>query len=454
MKLDAHQLPLVSEEFNLQELLTEVRSTLQPVAAEARVHLRMVHPYVDDHLTAAPSTSASSSTSPSASTTPPAFICEGDVGRVRQVLLNLVSNAIKYSRPGYSVDVCIRHLLHRPASGLQPTNPAYHYHSPSAPAEAPSEDPTTFFLHVQVADAGCGISASRLAHIFASFSQGDSHQLTRRFDGAGLGLGLCAKLMDLMRGQLLVESKEGDGSVFHALLPLRWASDDFALLGELARWEPLPSPSLRPVADSPQQAGHGRRQTNINLGNDAADDPRSRSAPLPNRALCNLPSPTQSVLRSISGVSPGSRPRTLPSASVSVAPSQTVLIVDDNAVNLKVAARLLQKSGYVCVCAAGGREALEVVSSQHVDVVLMDLQMPNMDGLECTRQIRVLEAKAALFDDARRLPIIALTASAGADVEEMCRKAGMNGCMFKPCGREAMCDAIAQAVSTSHATVF
>ena len=429
-KLDSDELSLRIDEFNLRQLLSAVHSTLQPAFDESRVSLSLVHPFVDEAAGA---------------------IFEGDERRIRQILLNLLGNALKFSKRGHGVEVRAVLLDAPPVQGLQPSNASYYYHSATVPRE-PRTEHFDVHLYVQVADMGCGISHDRLSQIFTLFSQSDQRLLKRRFEGAGLGLSLCRKLVELMKGQLLVESKVDDGSVFHVLIPLRWADDSNPTARQLSmHWRPPPSQLRRPEA-SPHLAYEqpGQRFTNLNHGK---DDARSDSAPMPTRPLSALPSQLIRRSETSSGTaSPLFRTRTpLQSpTSTEVKPvSGTVLIVDDNQVNLKVAVRMLHSAELHCVCAASGREALRLVQSQQIDVVLMDLQMPEMDGLECTAQIRDLEAQHMLHSGTSRwkLPIIALTASDSADLEQLCRVRGMDGCLFKPCGKQALRKAVMEKIA-------
>jgi len=117
-----------------------------------------------------------------------------------------------------------------------------------------------------------------------------------------------------------------------------------------------------------------------------------------------------------------------------------ILIVDDNLINLKVAARMLSSSAHTCICAQSGKEALEIVKTRPIDIVLMDVQMPDIDGLECTRRIRQMEKAKMLHKTGKRngdkmLPIIAVTASEGSEMTAHCLAAGMDSCIFKPCSR-------------------
>ena len=424
-RLEAGQLTLSRTQFSLRDLFTDLRAILSKAASDSQVLLHLHDPYEQS-----PSSASAS-----------ALLCEGDVGRLRQLILNLILNAIKFSSADHAVEVRVRHLLHCPLA-LTPSNPTYHYHQPVITRSPPS-GPDTFYLYVTVADAGCGIPAERLSHMFNSFSQGDQAELARRFDGAGLGLGLSRKLIELMGGLMMVESREGDGSVFHALLPLTWALGDGAGREALAAYEPPLAKTLRPAGIASPARRDNRRLTNFNHTQGA--DARSSSL-LANHRIDVLPATPTTSTRTVSAAMPRGGAAALAVLPSSPTRAYTILIVDDNAVNLKVASHMFHGKDYATLCASGGYAALDLVQSQAVDVVIMDLQMPDMDGAECTRRIRTLEKAGLLHSSKWRLPIIALTASAGADVERLCKSVGMDGCMFKPCSRDELRSAIADAI--------
>ena len=218
-----------------------------------------------------------------------------------------------------------------------------------------AEDADTLTLRVEVRDTGIGIAPEAQGNLFQAFSQGDS-STTRRFGGTGLGLAISRRLVELMGGQLGVDSEVGCGSTF-------WFT---VRLGKAQTLQPLAAPA--PLAPMP-----------------------------PLRA----------------GAPSGVRGR--------------ILAVEDNAVNKKVITRFLEKAGFQVDVADNGLQAVAAVARVDYDAVLMDCQMPEMDGFEATAAIRASEAGTA-----RHLPIIALTASAmGAD-RERCIAAGMDDYLSKP----------------------
>ena len=256
----------------------------------------------------------------------------GDPMRLRQVLLNLVGNATKFTEAG-SVSVRVM------------------------PADAAGEIER---LRFEVSDTGIGIAESEQARLFEKFSQADS-SITRRYGGTGLGLAICRELVALMGGEIGVVSKQGAGSTFWFELPL-------------ARGSP------------------GRLQT--------------AHAPLP------APHAASRKLR--------------------------ILVAEDNGVNQRFMAVLLRKAGHSATMVENGHEAVAAVRDGDYDVVLMDVQMPELDGIEATRQIRALPSPR------NRIPIIALTAYAMKGAREEYLAAGMDDFVAKPFETALLLDKLAR----------
>ena len=247
----------------------------------------------------------------------------GDPNRVRQVVSNLLGNALKFAEGGTIT-----------LSG--------------ACVDGPPEDARRW-IRIRVQDTGIGIAPAQLAQLFQRFSQADA-STTRRFGGSGLGLVICRHLIELMGGSVHVESEPGKGSTFWFDLPL---------------WPPL--------------------------------------APACGRA------------RPADAVPAGVAPR-----------KARILVAEDNLVNQQVVRAMLERIGMTVSIVGDGSQALAAVRSQHFDLVLMDCQMPVMDGYEASLQIR------ALASDRARIPIVALTANALSEDRRRCIDAGMDDYLPKP----------------------
>ncbi|MFZ9373712.1 MAG: ATP-binding protein [Burkholderiaceae bacterium] len=268
----------------------------------------------------------------------------GDPTRLRQVLLNLLGNAVKFTPHGGTVTLRVL----RESGG-------------EAQGEAAAGD-AAVWLRFEVEDTGIGIPADKLDAIFEPFSQADS-STTRKYGGTGLGLTICRRLVELMGGRIGVRSTEGAGSTFHFNAPMQQASQQ-------------------------QVAAQARAQ-------------------MPLRAL-------------------------------------NILLVEDHPINQMLAVRMLERGGHRVTVAGSGLEGVQRWRELRPDVVLMDLQMPVMDGLEATRRIREAEASERL----PRTPIIAMTANAFAEDRQACLAAGMDAYLSKPAKAEALYAALSDVTST------
>jgi PAS domain S-box-containing protein len=246
----------------------------------------------------------------------------GDPGRLRQILVNLTGNAIKFTERG---GVTIR-------------------------VEQLSQTATEIELHFSVKDTGIGIPLNKQRHVFSAFAQADSSS-TRTFGGTGLGLTISSQLVEMMGGKISLESEEGVGSTFHFTVRLGTV--------QVTRIEAAPDAAWRHAEEG---------------------QPRLR-----------------------------------------------FLVVEDNVVNRLVATRLIEKQNHTVSTAANGREALDVLEREGFDCVLMDVQMPVLDGFEATAAIRERDRNSG-----GHLPIIAMTAHAMAGDLERCLAAGMDGYIAKP----------------------
>jgi signal transduction histidine kinase/CheY-like chemotaxis protein/HPt (histidine-containing phosphotransfer) domain-containing protein len=287
----------------------------------------------------------------------------GDPLRLRQVLVNLIGNAIKFTSQGEVVVEVKTSNIEHPTSNVQ--RPASEAAAERSMLDVGcsmfdvSEPSPSVELHFAVRDTGIGIPEEKLRSIFEPFVQADG-STTRKYGGTGLGLSICVHLVELMGGRIWVESKVGEGSTFHFT----------------ARF-----------GVSPEAAGQEGA---------AAEE----IAPVPQHRL-------------------------------------RILLVDDNAFNRKVASVKLGKEGHRVSAAGSGRDALALLERQEFDLVLMDMQMPDMDGLEATRQIREREQGTG-----RRLPILAMTAHAMEGVRERCLAGGMDGYVSKPIRDRELWEAI------------
>jgi signal transduction histidine kinase/CheY-like chemotaxis protein len=308
-KIEAGRLELVNEPLLLRPVLSSVVDLLSPTAQRKGFVLSMEF---DASL--------------------PARV-RGDAGRIRQVLLNLVGNAVKFTDRGR---VAVRA---RRAPGGSDTRPA---------------------LVLEVEDTGVGISPEALPRLFTPFFQADQSD-RRRFGGTGLGLVTSKRLTEAMGGELSVESSPGRGSTFRMKLPLAALADTLAAV------------PAAPAATAPP-------------------------APLAGK----------------------------------------VLLVEDNLVNRMLAVAMLDNLGVEVTEADNGLAALEHMEASRFDLVLMDCQMPVMDGFEATREIRAREHGAL----ASRTPIIAVTANALSGDSERCVQAGMDAYLAKPYTLESLREAL------------
>ncbi len=362
----------------------------------------------------------------------PALI-RGDATRLRQVLLNLLSNAIKFTPAGHIEVAC----------------------GCSSPQGASPE----FWLAVR--DTGIGIPLEKQDRLFLPFSQADS-SITREYGGTGLGLAICRRLVSLMGGQIGLLSEAGQGSTFEVHLPLDAAPEpraqpfqgyQMAVVEESEPGRRAAALALRRWGATVQTYRHaealmdGPRPDAILLGYSATLALAGALPPLPTgvptllilpRTL-RLPPPSsvpqirrpyrdrtlQQVLASLLRLSHSERPvREQRSAQIPRMGPMRLLLAEDNQVNQKVALKLLAKLGLRADVAANGIEVLAAFERATYDVVLMDLHMPEMDGLTAARTIR------ERWGDGPR--IVAVTASSFEADREACLQAGMNGFVRKP----------------------
>lgn len=291
----------------------------------------------------------------------PQFV-KSDPVRVRQILINIISNAIKFTERGSIHVYCGRREIDGADIGKG-----------------------EFYLYFRIKDTGIGISEEKQAQIFESFSQADG-SMTRRFGGTGLGLAICKRLVELLGGEIGVESRPGEGSTFWFTVRVEPAEAGEPVVSAVS----LPAlPVIRGLATQP------------------------------------APSPVRVVSAEESGQPPSDTPQ------------PQILLVEDNHVNQKVAQRMLEKLGFGVDIANNGVEAVEAVQERHYDIILMDMQMPKMGGIEAARRIRQLEAQSG-----HRHYIIALTANTMEGDRDRCIEAGMDDYLPKPVNPTRLSEAL------------
>jgi signal transduction histidine kinase/CheY-like chemotaxis protein len=311
-KVEAGKLEIASAPFDLGELLESVAAAFQDAAAKRGIGFSVVAAETD------------------------LGVYEGDGGRLRQILFNLISNALKFTEAG-RVEVHIAFVGET--------------------------------LEMRVADTGIGIAPEHLDRLFQRFSQADA-STTRRFGGTGLGLAICQELTTLLKGRIWAQSRLGDGATFFVSLPLK----------RLAAAPPIPTPRDTPCA------------------------PASPAAP-------------QRKVR--------------------------LLCAEDNEVNQMVLRALLEPFDYDLIIVDDGLQALDAYKREAFDLVLLDIQMPVMDGPTAAAAIRLYESET----NRRRVPIIALTANVMADQVQGYMALGMNQVIPKPLNIDELYAAIERHLS-------
>jgi signal transduction histidine kinase/DNA-binding response OmpR family regulator len=442
-KIEASGLELEGIEFDLRTTLEDVSDMLAQKVHEKGLDVAcLVHPDVPSWM-------------------------QGDPGRLRQILLNLVSNAVKFTEKG---EVVVRVSLD-------------------------GENDTQATVRFAVTDTGIGIPRNRLNRLFKSFSQADA-STTRKYGGTGLGLAISKRLCEMMGGEIGVESEEGKGSTFwftavlekqperqEALLVLpadilgkrilvvddnatnrevlsaylgSWdcqchvasgAQEALCMLREAVETE---APFHLVILDHmmPEMDGEA-------LGRAIKADPMLKDTPLVMLTSWGrrgdaarvkeigfsayLTKPVKhsqlfDCLVTVLGEGSGrakqdKKPPLVTRHTLAEAKRRVrILLVEDNIVNQKLAVRLLEKMGYRSDAVGNGKEAVEALEMVPYDVVLMDVQMPEMDGYEATRVIRNPQSKVQNHD----VPIVAMTANAMKGDRERCLEAGMDDYLSKP----------------------
>jgi signal transduction histidine kinase/DNA-binding response OmpR family regulator/HPt (histidine-containing phosphotransfer) domain-containing protein len=447
-KLEANRLELEITSFNLRELLEAVLQLMQRPAEGKGLRLEL---HIDPNVR---------------------LPVRGDPVRMRQILTNLIGNAVKFTERG-GIQLGVRRL---------------------------GESAAQHMLRFEVRDTGIGIGHAQQARLFSAFTQADA-STTRLYGGTGLGLAICKRIVDLMGGRIGVQSEPGHGSLFWFEIPLLKVIGDVQIrqTPQDARRVLAITPNLRlrqrialllpkwgmtvSIVETTQEALERLRQQTGPGRNGAgfvavvADyDGLRHSARALHRALLRTPAYADVRLLWLYGeedipeeLREGATvlPRLAPDAdlrgalleppaaetqgttdlfSAPEAPAPAVesnmptppahlLLVEDNPVNLLVAQKLLSVLGYECDTAANGEVALSHMASGVYDLVLMDCQMPVLDGYSATRRWREIESGQS---PGRRLPIVAMTANAMAGDRQRCLDAGMDDYLSKPVSRDQL----------------
>ncbi|HEX9047087.1 MAG TPA: response regulator [Verrucomicrobiae bacterium] len=445
-KIEAGKMELERRPFDLRACIEETLDLLAPRLLEKQVDLI----YEADALI-------------------PAQI-QGDVQRLRQVLVNIVGNAVKFTEHGDVLLKVDRLALPEGEAGALPN---------------------TLRLHFQVRDTGIGIQPDRLARLFRAFTQAEV-STSRKYGGTGLGLAISRRLVELMGGRMWAESEPGQGSTFHftvnvtavpdsvppphtnrvsrlADLKILILDDNATSRGVLheqcRRWGMLPK-AVETAAEAMDllRGGefdlalvdlHLREKDGLAVAADIQKLPSAAILPIvlltplgrkkksheETRVLfvhtvhkpvkpAQLCSALERALLSPRATHPPEPAK--PETSLAAQIPLRILLVDDNAINQKVAVRILQQFGYEPAVAANGREALDQLDRRPFDFIFMDVMMPEMDGLEATRLLRKRQMVGNYANYQSRIIIVAMTAHAMQGDREKCLAAGMDDYLAKP----------------------
>lgn len=432
-RIEAEQLNIYATEFSLNELFEEILSTLSPAAQQGGLNL--VYEIDED--------------------CPEVIVA--DSTRLRQILINLVGNAIKFTETGH-----VSFKLTKITSNSQAS-----------------------MLHFEVSDTGLGIDSANIKDLFQAFSQVDNTS-TRQFGGTGLGLAICRRLAKMMGGEISVKSAPGVGSTFSFSIQ----TEEICVPSMSSRVQ-IPNQEICILSDTPLVAqflstqisstGHSVRtiesidELNTNDPsmsipwcllideNSEADKPHQNTdAILKRAAALNIsvivhsfsvpmqnedkgvrylqkPANLNSIRTAIADIARLNGALEVEPIEVNVAPDELevansdlalrVLAVDDNATNLKLYEFLVKELGHECISVKSGYQALEALEEQSFQLILMDVQMPNLDGLETTR--RIIDK----YKDARPI-IIGVTAAAMDGDRARCLDSGMDDYIRKPISKE------------------
>ncbi|MBW4424943.1 MAG: response regulator [Nostoc desertorum CM1-VF14] len=472
-KLEAGEMALETLDFDLSTCVEEVLELLAPPAHNKGLEIAaLIYPNVPTHL-------------------------QGDAGRLRQILMNLISNAIKFTSNG---EVVIR-------------------------AELRSENSTTVTIYFTITDTGLGIASEDQCKLFTPFTQVDA-STTRKYGGTGLGLAICKQLVSLMGGEIGVESQLGKGSKFwfEVTLPKQLhslcsedESDGFAnakgerglltnrrllvvddnttnrkiIHHQATRWGMLvdQAASAASALKAIQEAAKQKNPYEValidiqmpeidgmTLGEQIKGNPAIAGLPLIMLTSINQrdeiqralkigfaaylvkpvkPSRLLDTIMTILVTQPEQEKREFNSQELKVknyennsnyhspgtdSPKLRILLAEDNLVNQKVALKQLQSLGYSADVAGNGKEALQLLEKIPYDLILMDCQMPVLDGFETTKEIHRWQESS--FVSGRRPVVIAMTANAMKEDQQMCLDAGMDDYLSKPVIKEKLAAAL------------
>ncbi|MEH2058557.1 MAG: ATP-binding protein [Nostoc sp.] len=333
-KIQSANLELEEEPFILQNCIKEALYMLAPQAKEKGLKLTFLD------------------------TSQLATTIVGDITRLRQVLINLISNAIKFTETG-SIEVSV----------IIPKNSDINHYSAANTDE----------IQFTIKDTGIGIPRDRLERLFKAFSQVNS-SITRQYGGTGLGLAICKQLCELMGGRIWVESEPSAGSKFHFTIAASVISEEAG--------------SQESEFKLPRASAEGSQNSGVKNYENNGDDHFTDSHKL------------------------------------------RILLTEDNLVNQKIALKQLQNLGYRADVVGNGKEALQLLEKIPYDLILMDYQMPVLDGLETTREIH--RWQESRFASGYRPVVIAMTANAMKKDQQMCLDAGMDDYLSKPVKKEKL----------------
>jgi len=442
-KIEAGRLELEQTDFSLRQLVESSVDVLAAKAKEKKLTLAsFIDPALPDHLV-------------------------GDPLRIRQVLLNFVANAIKFSEEGQ----ILADVRAETVEGGRPC------------------------VKFSVVDDGIGISEQAMSRLFEPFSQADS-STTRRYGGTGLGLAICKRLVEAMGGRIGVQSTSGSGSTFWASIPMQPGEQPAAqpsiptqgrcalMAGDSAtsqsiwrryfqgwgmrcqcadglagmqtqlqalgtRRRPDVLLLVEPLADAAvQEAALALREQGVPIVCCLQDTNKELKARLHEMGIGVIQTPMKqssllaAVLAAWSAASPAGaqppRPQALALENEAPRPApRRILLAEDNPVNQRVAVLMLRRLGYEADIAENGAQAVRMATAGDYALVLMDCQMPEMDGFEATVAIRVQE-----IETGRHIPIIAMTANALQGDREQCVASGMDDYIAKPIDIERLREAL------------